>query len=1780
MKNMGKKNNDSTIREVATAKQTGGGGFVFEGKAAAWFITHFLADEFPFTPEMGKIKRIGFQVRPEGWLFDDLLLTLENIDGDISVGISSKSNIQVNTKGPTEDLLNDIWNQYLGTDSNVFNPLKDYLCIVSAPLPKGVANNLNDLITSSRTMDTAIFCDRISKDGKGFSKSKQDLFNSFRCPSALATKNNIKQYDIVNVLSRLLLLEFDFQNDTSKDVSTIISLGKTCLKNPNEQNEVRLYESMCAIRSELAPTSGFLDYSGLVNRFRYQYDLIGYRNHATDWKRIWEASMARVNSIPDKIGGKISLPMDDQVKSLKTQLTKNNVVFVLGKSGYGKSVLAKKFIEAETDDDSNFLWIDSQSVGHGNLKQYFGLENSISDILKNVQKPVSYLIIDGIDRFFKEEQLSVLYEILDIAIEPESGWKLIFTCQTDDYSDVIERLYRINIPLNAVDFKVDLDVYKHLTELRKHFPGLSDLFKHEHLRSVLNNLKYLDLMAFKLSAGLQISDNDLLGETTLIDWIWKEEIDSIGAANARLLQDYAEKQAERFSVSIPVVDFTVAELAYLDALMQRKIMYVVDDKLYLTHDLFGDWARYKLIRSNSKNLNAYLLSKELGSSLWRKAIRLYGMYLLDKNDKGASWIAFFKSLATHEPKEKIIQDLLLESILFSASTGVHLITLFDFLKEEEGALFKRFLEQFLLKATLPNQGIMKIIKDIPGITIAEAASYHRIPNYLYWPQLIQFLFDHKREVIELSRKRVALICEMWLNNTAVGFPYRKKMAAIALENANVMFVYKHEGTYVRDDVDEVIYKAFLAGINEYPDGVIELALKLCKRIRVEHKPKAEEIDSDFISDERPRSLFSMMKIRDKVQWSDGPYENPDDAFEKICINSDAINPLILACPEKAKEILLALFIEPPREISYGFDSSHYHLDINEPTQWFPPFYNRGPFLFFLKNQPLVGLRFVISLINFACKQWTNDYTHKQKAIPKLAIEFPDDKHEYIGDSRMYFWYRDHGQCSHAIVSALQALEKFLIDASDNDGPVCGFVDIVLKEGNSTAYLGVINSVGRYNPSLYLTVLKPLLQVLEFYLWEKDLDYGAFGIEGHQMMGSNFFDKTTLKLAKKWHDLPHRRRSINSTALILYMNNPEIQEYFVPVVTKWTTILSEIEAQGETFPYLTRLITFFNIENYESKNDGKQTYFEYKEPKAITAEFEHARAEMQVDHDLHLFPFRCLQDIEKGIQYDLAQSEALWKSIQEIAVTNDEDPYESFSGKHKSVLGGCAVLLYNKESWISKHPEITGWTVAYIEQALDGYQTDSYGRAQADIGDSWTAFTARTLGILWSEKPNDKQLRRLTGQLILKSPYDTANVLFAVISKNLNWSDANFVQVQNFLILFSIGFDRNYSLNSPRYLQFNQEEEEEETLMLRFLKFTGLAQFIKQETKGFDLDKYNNRILKDFINNKTPSELLTWSKLRLSIPKTRQHWRYNDNDTVGNDSGLDKKMLQHAFVSIPSLDGLIATDRKHLLIFWKQVLEQITFELGEINEKPRQHDNYPHAFDIWSMEKIARVVLDIESDDVFTTKSFWQPIFAYGYLANEWIDRFLLYYFLNGTEKKVTADRFFNLLSNMIAFADKCTTWDTKRHYRGKEIWESLVGVSGSVLPWWKDGDSVAFFERLAPETIKWGQKRSYDQDVVYKILYILKTKPGKTILKEGISIVTKHLNFIKIGDKMGTREGYVRVGFKHEDFLAGTASYLWEHCREQIKNDAELLNGFKEIVTFLVARQNLIGIELQESVIF
>lgn len=109
------------MAKIATAKQTGGGGFDFEDKVTAYFLAHLLSGKYALQPELGLIERIDFQVRPLGWLFDDLLLTMNDGKNLHKVAVSAKSNRQLTATGFPDDILTDIWTQYLNAGQHLFD---------------------------------------------------------------------------------------------------------------------------------------------------------------------------------------------------------------------------------------------------------------------------------------------------------------------------------------------------------------------------------------------------------------------------------------------------------------------------------------------------------------------------------------------------------------------------------------------------------------------------------------------------------------------------------------------------------------------------------------------------------------------------------------------------------------------------------------------------------------------------------------------------------------------------------------------------------------------------------------------------------------------------------------------------------------------------------------------------------------------------------------------------------------------------------------------------------------------------------------------------------------------------------------------------------------------------------------------------------------------------------------------------------------------------------------------------------------------------------------------------------------------------------------------------------------------------------------------------------------------------------------------------------------------------------------------------------------------------
>jgi hypothetical protein len=1755
-------------KKITTAKQSSGAGFLFEDKVFAWFAIAFLTYRSPISNISGKIDKIAFQARAEGWLLDDLVLTMKTeSDDNFNIAISVKSNVQFSGNGPNAELLTDLWEQYLNNNSPVFDKQKDYLGIVNSQLTSNLSTDLNKLIKAAHVSTPDILETRILQGKNGsFSESQIKLTQGFRCPATLATKHNIEEKEIWTLLSRIILLEFDFENATSKDEVQLKEYCKGCLAKPNNSQAELLYMKLCETRSELAANEGaFIDYLVLIDRLRPHFKLRGVPHHAEDWKKIISNTSAKCDSIQDKIGGKVQLGREKDLADFEDVLKESRFTFLLGKSGYGKSVLLKHFCQKLLLNTTKIIWIDSDIIESKNLTAFFDLEHPFIEIIQQVQDQSGYIVIDSIERFRKEEHLRLLFSLLSYIEKEQTPWKVIFSCQTDDFDDLVKRFYRINLSFSNEVFYLNAIKIEKLVLVQNEFPALANLFKHNHLNGILKNLKYLDLLAYNLSSENNLEIGDSFGESDIIDLIWKEEVENPshdnGEQRSRFLQLISEIQAEKMIVSVPQSNFEISELAPLSSLKTSKILRSVNDKLIFEHDLFSDWARYKLIRGNNENFKSYITTKNILSSLWGKSIRLYGVYLLEKNGNVDDWIKTFSELNDSIPNEKIIQDLLLESIIYSNSALRFLDLLFIFFVQDEGKILRRFLDRFLVKATRPNPQVLQLAKELGGLSESEASIYQRIPIFLYWPSVIEFVEKHIDQIIPLSGSRIADIAQTWLDFAPVSFPYRKEIAFCAFKNAEWVFNFKLNKGWVKDDLDKKVYRAMLTGVNEMHDEIIELSLKLCRRLKFE-KPEKKEPE---INNPRPKSLFEGAEIRKPKQWENGPFERVDDAFSEVCLSSNALSELCAKHPEKAKEIILALLIEHPRPISFNYDR-HYEYDINDPIDWFGSYYGRGPFLSFLNTHPYYGIDTIINLVDFATSQWSNVEIYNKRKVPNLEIEFGDGKKVFIGDSRIYFWFRSSGNPPHSISSALMALEKFLTNNIDESKNIESYIEHILKHANSICFIGLLSFIGKYHSPLLFGILRPLLSTFELYRWEMSLDGGG-NIEGYQMAGMTNLGEKIWNEVRDWNNLGCRKISIKYAGIQLYIKTNQLDEFYKETRELWKEELQTEEKDRGLDAYKRNLIAQFNKENYQQKEFEDQIRFEYIEPKELKEELAPLRNNDKFFEDM-IMPFKYSKEIEEGKKYSKEEVKTLWeKVLSESKITLSPEKYDHLNYELSSIFGAMALLYEHQELWIEEHHRYLDWTIDFTTKVLMEAPSRLEDLYMAGGLDSWDTFIAKFLPKLWVNDLQNKKVRNSIGLLCLKTTYDTNEVLFRNVATELNWDHESFVQLQNLTIQWSLGVYRFFNTRKKEELPLVYEEEE-------LQKFRQIFNENNDQEASW-LDLYGNKILEEFISDQTEKELVSWSEKRMITTYVDHNSWKHDKSKENNRkrSGLDTQMLQHAFSSIyMSSNTDNNSEYQYLLSLWDQIVEQLIFENGDISPNCEVNDEYPGDFTLWALECISKLIVRIKKED--DPSRYWKPILNYGGFAPNQNEVFLRDFFFHNIGERDLQKRFAEEWSQMVDFCVQCENWTKNSNRHRVEFELSLYGVSHSLISIW-DGDHADFLEEASEKIITWFAKNFFDHDVLSKLIILLRKKSGIVLLNKGIGILTVFVHHHSKTLSEPAPEGYVHRQFKHNESLARTASYLWENHRENIKGNTKLFNNFKEIVTYLEP----IGLELQNRIL-
>ena len=626
-------------KATATTKQTGGGGYSFEDKVAARLMAMMLAGHPPLDEPSGLIARIDFQNSADGWRLDDLVLALSGVHGSNRFALSVKSDQQVTGNGFPSEFVIAAWEQWIGTNTAVFEKSYDHMGLVVGSLPRNVHQAWHGLLSQALNADPQRILSRL-KARRATNKVQRNLFRSLACniPGEV-----VSEEETVCFLRRIRILDFDFETVPSRDEQGSVSLCRDVIESQSRDKGDNLWGKLLGIARELGPTGGTLELGELIDRLRGKFRLKEYPDYGSDVRRVNEASDRLLEGLTDRIGGTVALDRSAELSRISSVLDSHRGVILLGASGSGKSVLTKRLVNV-AKAEGPIAWFDAQTLDEPNfatIEHDLRLRHDLAAVFSHIAASRALLVLDGLDRFSEDARRNAARLIKASRVEDGNGpWKIILTCQPEYWDAAAAALLKLGVRLQAMKTEmVDFPARDQLKPVWEAFPSLRSLADRRDLSLVLRNLHLLNVVASNAGLIGTISSDQRVGESHLIRWFWRNVVEEgkNGHARSLLLQKLGQNEADGPSSKITVSQLSSAEAIVLGELEGKRICRVRVERISFTHDLFGDSARLRILLVEADRLDEFL-ADHITTPRWFKAVRLLGLDLMEQeNGDIATW---------------------------------------------------------------------------------------------------------------------------------------------------------------------------------------------------------------------------------------------------------------------------------------------------------------------------------------------------------------------------------------------------------------------------------------------------------------------------------------------------------------------------------------------------------------------------------------------------------------------------------------------------------------------------------------------------------------------------------------------------------------------------------------------------------------------------------------------------------------------------------------------------------------------------------------------------------------------------------------------------------------------------------------------------------------------------------------------------------------------------------------------------------------------------------------
>lgn len=741
-----------TVRGSSPTAATGGRGYTFADKVAAGFLVQMLARSFPLEAALGFISELHFETRESGRNLDDLHLVLQNSGESTPWSVSIKSNRQLSRSGFHNTLVSDLWADWRRERGAGSEPGSGLFGLVTGTLSDSLVHDWEELRREAADTAPERFLQRIDA-GRQISAAKKRLFFSLY---PAQSPSHAQRESTVGLAARLHVLHFNRNREEGRFINQCALL----VSSGNVEEGTKLWNALCQLAADNRGTGGCFDVPKLLQRLRGTFDLIGYPDFRADWARLDTISAGNLANVRSVLSADIHLDRAADLAAILKNVTEHKIAYVAGESGAGKSALVAQ-LAREPGRFGHVVWLTPAQLSKSSQNEIAvtnGLRFTLPELIRSSSRSSSLLVIDAVEKFEGEARTRTIELLRTLGESGFAGWKVMISGHLQSWEKT-QRLVQEAGVSDLAKSELELPNISSIQSAVQDVPGIRLLLLRPELQKILRNLMVLDwVLRTDLVQSLSSEPGIRVGETGLINLIWEHWIAGDRRLQRdRLLRELGEHEGERLSGAVNVAALRDVQLDLLETLSGEDLVRINLPSVRFTHDLMGDWARFRALTHLEGNAIARIRSL-VQVPRWNRAIRLYAQSLLEGKADLADWNQALADLDAPDAEAKVTGDLFLEALIFAADAISLLEAAWPNLIAANGKLLNRLVDRLLFVASFPDPRVREFVTE----ENAEASeSWFRIPMPIYWIPALFIFSTHADDVAAVALKKGAEVCALY-----------------------------------------------------------------------------------------------------------------------------------------------------------------------------------------------------------------------------------------------------------------------------------------------------------------------------------------------------------------------------------------------------------------------------------------------------------------------------------------------------------------------------------------------------------------------------------------------------------------------------------------------------------------------------------------------------------------------------------------------------------------------------------------------------------------------------------------------------------------------------------------------------------------------------------------------------------------------------------------------------------------------------------------------------------